>query len=222
MKKSKKNELRYNEDDERTLLEDILDFVKVFVISAIVILLFVNFVAHPVRVDGKSMYPTLKDGEFGFTNVGGVLLNGVERGDIVVVTMEEEGQKTHWVKRVIGLPGETVSCVNDVIYINGKVLDETKYIDPDYRQSFVDEYHFFNKVENSDLGDNKRNYNPDFKYKSAIDFKETKLGDDEYFVMGDNRPFSKDSRYVGPVKKSQIFAKKMLVLLPISDIGVKD
>ncbi|WP_270491123.1 signal peptidase I [Holdemanella porci] len=222
MKKSKKNELRYNEDDERTLLEDILDFVKVFVISAIVILLFVNFVAHPVRVDGKSMYPTLKDGEFGFTNVGGVLLNGVERGDIVVVTMEENGQKTHWVKRVIGLPGETVSCVNDVIYINGKVLDETKYIDPDYRQSFVDEHHFFNKVENSDLGDNKRNYNPDFKYKSAIDFKETKLGDDEYFVMGDNRPFSKDSRYVGPVKKSQIFAKKMLVLLPISDIGVKD
>ena len=74
MKKSKKNELRYNEDDERTLLEDILDFVKVFVISAIVILLFVNFVAHPVRVDGESMYPTLKDGEFGFTNVGGVLL----------------------------------------------------------------------------------------------------------------------------------------------------
>lgn len=222
MKKSKKNELRYNEDDERTLLEDILDFVKVFVISAIVILLFVNFVAHPVRVDGKSMYPTLKDGEFGFTNVGGVLLNGVERGDIVVVTMEENGQKTHWVKRVIGLPGETVSCVNDVIYINGKVLDETKYIDPDYRQSFVDEYHYFNKVENSDLGDNKRNYNPDFKYKSAIDFKEVTLGNDEYFVMGDNRPYSKDSRYVGPVKKSQIFAKKMLVLLPISDIGVKD
>ncbi len=222
MKKSKKNELRYNEDDERTLLEDILDFVKVFVISAIVILLFVNFVAHPVRVDGKSMYPTLKDGEFGFTNVGGVLLNGVERGDIVVVTMEENGQKTHWVKRVIGLPGETVSCVNDVVYINGKALDETKYIDPDYRQSFVDKYHYFNKVENSDLGDNKRNYNPDFKYKSAIDFKETKLGDDEYFVMGDNRPYSKDSRYVGPVKKSQIFAKKMLVLLPISDIGVKD
>ena len=49
-----------------------------------------------------------------------------------------------------------------------------------------------------------------------------KLGDDEYYVMGDNRPYSKDSRYVGPVKKSQLFAKKMLVLLPISDIGVKD
>lgn len=209
MKKSKKNELRYNEDDERTLLEDILGFIKVFVVSAIVILLFVNFVAHPVRVDGRSMYPTLKDGEFGFTNVGGVLLNGVERGDIVVVTMEEEGQKTHWVKRVIGLPGDTVSCVNDVVYINGKVLDETKYIDPDYRQSLVDKFGYFNKVPNADN-------------TNVLDFEEVKLGDDEYYIMGDNRPYSKDSRYVGPVKKSQIFAKKMLVLLPISDIGVKD
>lgn len=209
MKKSKKNELRYNEDDERTLLEDILGFIKVFVVSAIVILLFVNFVAHPVRVDGRSMYPTLKDGEFGFTNVGGVLLNGVERGDIVVVTMEEEGQKTHWVKRVIGLPGDTVSCVNDVVYINGKVLDETKYIAPVYRQSLVDKFGYFNKVPNADN-------------TNVEDFEEVKLGDDEYYVMGDNRPYSKDSRYVGPVKKSQIFAKKMLVLLPISDIGVKD
>lgn len=221
MKKSNKSELRYNEDDDRTLLEDILGFVKVFVVSAIVILLFVNFVAHPVRVDGKSMYPTLKDGEFGFTNVGGVQLNGVERGDIVVVTMEEDGQKTHWVKRVIGLPGETVSCVNDVIYINGKALDETQYIDPDYRQSFVDEYHYFNKVANSNTEDNKRNYNPDVD-DNVVDFKEVTLGDDEYFVMGDNRPYSKDSRYVGPVKKSQLFAKNMLVLLPFSDMGVKD
>ena len=209
MKKSNKSELRYNEDDDCTLLEDILGFVKVFVVSAIVILLFVNFVAHPVRVDGKSMYPTLKDGEFGFTNVGGVLLNGVERGDIVVVTMEEDGQKTHWVKRVIGLPGDTVTCVNDVVFINGKVLDETQYIDPDYRQSCVDKFGYFNKVPNED--------NTDVK-----DFDEVKLDNDEYYVMGDNRPYSKDSRYVGPVKKSQLFAKNMLVLLPFSDMGVKD
>lgn len=209
MKKAKKSELRYNEDDERTLLEDILGFIKVFVVSAIVILLFVNFVAHPVRVDGRSMYPRLKDGEFGFTNVGGVLLNGVKRGDIVVVTMEEKGQKTHWVKRVIGMPGDTISCVNDIVFINGKVLDETQYIDPNYRQSCVDQFGYFNKVPNADNTD-------------VQDFEEVKLGDDEYYVMGDNRPYSKDSRYVGPVKKSQLFAKKMLVLLPISDIGVKD
>ena len=112
-----------------------------------------------------------------------------------------------------------------MIYINGKALDETKYIDPDYRQKFMEEHdncNWFNKVFNSNDKENKRNYNPDFEDRTYIDFKEVTLGDDEYFVMGDNRPFSKDSRYVGPVKKSQIFAKKMLVLLPISDIGVKD
>ena len=200
MKKSKKNELRYNEDDERTLLEDILGFIKVFVVSAIVILLFVNFVAHPVRVDGRSMYPTLKDGEFGFTNVGGVLLNGVERGDIVVVTMEEEGQKTHWVKRVIGLPGDTVSCVNDVVYINGKVLDETKYIAPDYRQSLVDKFGYFN-----------------------MDFDKVTLGDNQYFLMGDNRPYSKDSRYkdVGPISADQFYGKGVFVLWPFNEIGAR-
>ena len=208
MKKAKRNELRYNEDDERTLLEDILDFIKAFVICAIVIILFVNFIAHPVRVDGRSMYPTLKDGEFGFTNVGGVLLSGAKRGDIVVVTMKEDGQKTYWVKRIIGIPGDTVSCVNDIVYINGKVLDETKYIDPDYRQSLIDKFGFFNKV-------------PDDNNTDIKDFDEVKLNDDEYYVMGDNRPFSQDSRYVGPVKKSQIFAKKILVLLPFSEIGVK-
>ena len=103
-------------------------------------------------------------------------------------------------------------------------MDETKYIDPDYRQSFMEENNckWFNKVFNSNDKENKRNYNPDFEDRTYIDFKEVTLGEDEYFVMGDNRPYSKDSRYVGPVKKSQIFAKKMLVLLPISDIGVKD
>ena len=88
-------------------------------------------------------------------------------------------------------------------------MDETKYIDPDYRQSLVDKFGYFNKVPNADN-------------TNVLDFEEVKLKDDEYYIMGDNRPYSKDSRYVGPVKKSQIFAKKMLVLLPISDIGVKD
>jgi signal peptidase I len=216
MRKRKKDNLRYNEEDERTLLEDILDFVKVFIISAIVILLFVNFVAHPVRVDGRSMYPTLKDGEFGFTNVFSALTGNVNRGDIVVVTMEEDGEKTHWVKRIVGMPGETVSCKNDVVYINGKALDETAYIDPDYKQSMIDEYGYFNKVSNQG-----RNKNTE-ENSNVVDFAEITLGDDEYFVMGDNRPYSKDSRYVGAVKKSQIFATDLLVLYPFSSFGVKN
>lgn len=72
----------------------------------------------------------------------------------------------------------------------------------------IDKFGFFNKV-------------PDDNNTDIKDFDEVKLNDDEYYVMGDNRPFSQDSRYVGPVKKSQIFAKKILVLLPFSEIGVK-
>ena len=58
-KREKKAIYRYNEEDERTLLEDILGFVKVFAITAIVILVFMNFIAHPIKVNGKSMDPTL-------------------------------------------------------------------------------------------------------------------------------------------------------------------
>ena len=83
MKKLKKSSsFRYNEEDERTLLEDILDFLKIFVIGTVLILLFINFIAHPVTVYGKSMDPTLKDGEIGFTNIIGTLLTEPERGEL--------------------------------------------------------------------------------------------------------------------------------------------
>ena len=71
-------------------------------------------------------------------------------------------------------------------------------------------------------GSSKPLSEPYIKEEPVEDFGPYKVPKNGYFVMGDNRPYSKDSRYVGPVKKSQIFAKKMLVLLPISDIGVKD
>ena len=90
-----------------------------------------------------------------------------------------------------------------MIYINGKVLDETQYIDPNYRQSWIDKIGYFNQVANLDRGDNKRNYNPDVD-SNVIDFKEVTLGDDEYFVMGDNRPISKDSRSIGLIPKRNI------------------
>ena len=124
MKKLKKSSsFRYNEEDERTLLEDILDFLKIFVIGTVLILLFINFIAHPVTVYGKSMDPTLKDGEIGFTNIIGTLLTEPERGEVVVVKMTDpDTQETsHWVKRIIGMPNETIECINEQIYINGEV-----------------------------------------------------------------------------------------------------
>lgn len=200
-KRNRKNSLRYNEEDERTLLEDILDFVKVFAISAIVILAFVNFIAHPVTVVGRSMAPTLQDGEYGFTSVISTIISEPERYDIVVVTMTDPETKetSHWVKRIIGMPGDTIEGRDGNIYINGSVIDESSYIDQDYKQSIIDQFGYFDE-----------------------DFEAVTLGEDEYFVMGDNRPYSKDSRdpSVGPVKRDQIFGKSIFVIFPLTEIGL--
>lgn len=207
MPKKKKME-RYSEEDERTLAEDILDFVKVFAISAIVILLFVNFIAHPITVVGTSMTPTLLDGEYGFTSILNMRLGKPERGDVVVITMEQEpDEKSHWVKRVIGLPGETVYAKDGVVYVNDEPLDESAYLKEDYMdealQSFYDTY--------------------GYPYGTFTkDFGPVTLGEDEYFVMGDNRPWSKDSRdpSVGPVSSSDMYGKGIMVFFPFDKIGV--
>lgn len=214
----KKDQLKYNEEDERTIIEDILDFVKVFAATALVFLLFVNFIAHPVTVQGRSMYPTLQDGQFGFTSIVSTLVSDAKRGDVVVIKMydEEIEKETHWVKRVIGLPGETISCQDDQVYINGEVLDESEYIDQDYRQEMIDEFGYFNKVITDHVNEEG------IRVVQSQDFDTVTLQDDEYFLLGDNRPYSKDSRdpSVGPIKEDQIFGKSVLVLFPLNEIGI--
>lgn len=205
----KEQKIRRRADEERTLTEDILDFLKVFAISAIVILLFVNFIAHPVTVVGHSMDPTLADGEYGFTSVITPTISGVKRGDIVVVNMKnEDGKNDRWVKRIIGMPGETIEAKNGQVYIDGVALDESAYLP----QTVIDEA----------LARYKAEYGVDYGPYTS-DFGPVTLGEEEYWVMGDNRPFSKDSRYptVGPVKRSNIFGSGVLVLYPFNKMGVK-
>lgn len=201
MKRNKKSK-RYEQDDDRTLSEDILDFVKVFLASALFILLFVHFVAAPVTVSGHSMVPTLQDGQYGFTNIIGLAFEKPQRFDVVVATVydDESQQNEHWVKRVIGIPGDTVEGKNEKIYVNGKELDESSYISQDYRQKMIDKFGYFN-----------------------MDFDKVTLGDNQYFLMGDNRPYSKDSRYkdVGPISADQFYGKGVFVLWPFNEIGAR-
>lgn len=198
--RKKKSALRYSEEDDRTLVEDILDFVKVFAITAIVIMLFVNFVAHPVTVVGRSMHPTLQDGEYGFTSVISTFFKDPKRQQVVVVkhTDSDTQETSYWVKRIIGMPGDTIECHDETIYINGEALDESSYLDSEYVQSLIAQLGYFNS-----------------------DFDAVTLGEDEYFVMGDNRPYSKDSRdpSVGTFTKSQIFGENVFVLFPFSQMG---
>lgn len=204
--RNKNKEIDVKRKDQKTLIDDLLDFIRVFVVSAIIIMIFANFIAHPVNIVGHSMDPTLSDGEFGFTSLISTAFREPERFDVVVVNMKDDDKDERWVKRVIGLPGETIECRDNVVYINNEPLDESAYLKPE----FIDETLAKFKAENGvDYG----NFN--------MDFGPVELGEDEYFVMGDNRPYSKDSRYVGPIHSDDVYGEGILVLYPFNKIGVK-
>ena len=99
---------------------ELIDLIKTMVFSLIVVFLITTFVAKPVKVNGDSMYPQVKDEQVGFSMVFGK--NQIERFDIVVVYIEEANK--YLVKRVIALPNETVSYKDSQLYINGVAVDE--------------------------------------------------------------------------------------------------
>ena len=103
-----------------TFKEEAIDFIKTFVICLGAVWLLTTFVFTPVWVDGMSMYPTLHDDDLGIASIFSAKYLEIERFDVVVVNDKAANSKDHWVKRVIGLPGETISCMDDVVYINGE------------------------------------------------------------------------------------------------------
>ena len=169
-------------------LISILKFQISLLISIGLAGLIITFVAFPVQVSGTSMSPTLHDKDFGISSIWTKNTEGIERFDIVIVRVEDE----YWVKRVIGLPGETISCKDNQVYVNSEPIDET-YLDEEYIQEEINEHGAF-----------------------THDFIEITLGDDEVFLMGDNRVHSLDSRIVGPFKISDIKAKDMVIFWPLS------
>lgn len=172
--------------------KEFLDFLKDVLICMAVVFLLVQFIVRPIQVKGSSMYPTLHDGSLGFSNILGFRLSGIERFDIVIVYLDEKDE--YLVKRVIGLPGETVSYSGGQLYINGEAVAED-FLDEDYVAS----------------------YNGYF----MSDVDEITLGEDEYYCLGDNRPHSSDSRTYGPFQKSDILSKGVFIFLPFSDFGVE-
>ena len=204
MKKTRKSKItkrrtdfRYNEMDERSILEDILSFLSTFIVCGLVIVIVSFFVIKPAGISGRSMMPNLKNGQRGFSNVISLMMEGIQRYDIVLAkTVTEEGNDATIIKRVIALPGETIECKDNIIYINGEELDESAYLDTKYRKDWEKKNHYF-----------------------TDDFKKVKLKEDEYFLMGDNRPISLDSRDLGPFNVQQIIAKDFMILYPFEDFG---
>ncbi len=156
-----------------------------YIILIIVVLLIKRYIISPVKVTGESMMPTLHDWDIMFLNEIGYELNGVDRFDIVVLYYKN----SMLIKRVIGLPGDTISYKDNKLYVNGEEVEEP-----------------FNHeiTHNFDL--------------SELDYEVIPEG--YYFVLGDNRTNSKDSRIIGLVSKDMIRGKIIkTIVFPFSRIG---
>ena len=152
----------------------------------------VTFVGQRTKVDGHSMEPTLSDGDNLIVDKLSYRFRDPERYDIIIFPGPEEfGQHPYYIKRIIGMPGETVQIKDGKVYINDKELKSDVYGITDY-----------------------------IDYPGIAEEPIT-LGDDEYFCLGDNRPVSQDSRYeeVGPVKRSIIVGKVWIRIWPLNKFG---
>ena len=172
-----------------------LDMVETLVIALSIFLVVYLFFMQPHQVNGQSMVPNFQSGEYVLTDKVTYRFRNPQRGEVVVIHAPEEahcpqGTGCDFIKRVIGLPGETVAVANNSILINGVPLKEP-YIPADF-----------------EILPGK------FTQNGPIT-----LGPDEYFVCGDNRPYSADSRTWGPVKKSGIIGRAFFKYWPMP-IGV--
>lgn len=166
---------------------DIKEFIQSLIIAGILAFFIITFVAQSFIVDGQSMYPTLNDGERLFVNKFIYRFHPPKRFDIIVFTPNGQPD-SKFIKRVIGLPGETVFIKDGITYIDGQPLKE-KYLNE----------------------------------KMLGDFGPYPVGEDEVFVMGDNRNHSADSRipsYVGNVKYRTISGKAFWVYWPIKRMRI--
>ena len=178
--------------DDR-FIEMIKRTMKTVVIYLVVIIVFTQFFIRPFRVDGASMYPSIRDGEVGISNIIGFKMNSVKRFDVVIVYSETS--RKYIFKRVIAMPNEVIEYANDKLIIDGKVMEEP-FFDAEYKKEMTD------------------NGNLDF----TEDFGPIRMGSDEYFLMGDNRPRSSDSRHVGAFKESDIKSKNGVIIFPFNRI----
>ena len=175
----------------------IAEMLRLCLCVVLCVLLVNTFIFRKKTISGSSMYPTLQNEEHVLINVAASYLTSIERFDVVIVKSPFDDDEL-WVKRVIGLPNETIAYKDGLLYVNGEVVEET-FLDQDYINQVMEENNLSVFTE---------------------DMEEVVLGDDEYFLVGDNRISSLDSRdeRVQAFSRSSIIANGMLVYTPIQEM----
>ena len=183
---------RRRKEQRRKNVREVISTILYLAILCAAVYFILHYVGQRTVVRGDSMDTTLSDGQNLIMDKLSYHFRNPERYDIVIFPGPEEyGEHPYYIKRVIGLPGETVQIKKGKVYINGKKLKSdiygiTKYID-----------------------------------EPGISEEQLVLGKDEYFCLGDNRPVSYDSRYeeVGSVHRSEIIGKVWIRIWPLTKFG---
>ncbi len=173
----------------KTKKQSFWELVRFALIALIVVVPIRVFIAEPFIVSGSSMVPTFEDANYLIVDKMFYKLNNPKRDDVIIFRYPYN-QAKFFIKRIIGLPNETIDIKGSVVTITNEE-----------RRNGFELYEPYVK--------NLSNDNKHFELKS-----------DEYFVMGDNRSGSSDSRIWGPVKKELIIGRAFLRLLPVNEISV--
>jgi signal peptidase I len=161
-------------------------WLRDIVISVVASALIIIFLYQPVRVEGTSMQPELRDQDRLFIDKFFFRFEKINRGDVVVFHYPRDPEKSY-IKRVIGLPGDTVVIRQGRVFIDNQPIDET--------------------------------YVPR-RFRDTRSMGEMVVPPDEYFVMGDHRSISSDSRDFGPVDRDLIYGKAAFIYWPADNMGV--
>ena len=182
------------------------EWVVSLAVALVIVLLIQNFLFTLIRVDGHSMDTTLADGERLFVTVADVKFGGVDRNDVVICHYPNRG-RTYFVKRVVALPGDSVYRENGVTHVVYESVDENGQavtVDEPLDEGYISVF-----------------------YDPSDDYAPYTLSSDEYFVVGDNRGNSHDSRDwndgdpskdVGPITKNMIIGHVRFVIWPFNSI----
>lgn len=165
------------------------EFLRFALIALAIVIPFRLFVAQPFIVSGASMSPTFETGEYLIVDELTYRFEEPKRGDVIILKKPSGGGE-YLIKRIVGLPGDTVVIKNGAVTVKSKGNPDGEKISEPYVKN--------KKEENLEIA----------------------VGDNEYFVMGDNRPISLDSRYIGAIPKENIVGRAWARVLPVKEMAL--